>query len=116
MGLREGPLVGQLFKRNPEIVPLWEKMLSRHHADFLLCMLAARLNTESPVDWRARLPEITQPTLVIAGAEDKRFLDASRRLADAIPNARLEIIPNAGHMVNLEEPGRFNEVVMGFLT
>jgi pimeloyl-ACP methyl ester carboxylesterase len=115
MGLRNGPLVGNMFKRNPEMVPLWEAMLARHHADFLLCMLESRMNTESPVDWRSRLPEIKQPTLVIAGAQDARFIDASRRLAEMIPNARLEIISGAGHIVNLEEPERFNEIVSGFL-
>ena len=115
MGLRDGPLVGNMFERNPEIIPLWEAMLARHHADFLLCMMESRLNTESPVDWRSRLPEIKQPTLVIAGAQDSRFLDASRRLAQDIPDACLEIISGAGHMVNLEEPGKFNEVVLDFL-
>jgi pimeloyl-ACP methyl ester carboxylesterase len=113
MGLRDGPLVGNMFKRNPDVIPLWEEMLSRHHPDFLLCMLEARASTESPVDWRSRLPEIRQPTLVIAGAQDTRFLDASRHLTAAIPNARLEIISAAGHMINLEEVEKFNEV--GFL-
>ena len=121
MGLRDGPLVGNMFKRNPDIIPLWEAMLARHHADFLLCMMESRLNTESsagskgPIDWRSRLPEIRQPTLVVAGAQDSRFLDASRRLAEAIPNARLEIISGAGHMVNLEELDEFNRVVANFL-
>jgi pimeloyl-ACP methyl ester carboxylesterase len=116
MGLCDGPLVGNMFKRNPDIVPLWEKMLSRHRADFLLCMLESRLNTESPVNWRARLPEIAQPTLVVTGAQDARFIDAARHLAEAIPNARLEIISGAGHMVNLEEVEKFNGIVMDFLS
>jgi len=115
MGLRDGPFVDNMFKRNSEITPLWDAMLARHHVDFLLRMMESRMNTESSVDWRSRLPEITQPTLVIAGAKDSRFLDASRRLAEAIPNARLEIISGAGHMVNLEDVKRFNEVVLGFL-
>jgi pimeloyl-ACP methyl ester carboxylesterase len=115
LGLFDASFVGNMFRRNPNIEPLWRRMIARHDAHRILCMLNARLNTESPVDWRSRLKDIKQNTLVIAGAKDTRFLDASRHLTRDIPNARLEIISGAGHMVNLEEVERFNEVVMEFL-
>ena len=115
IGLFDGPFVDNMFRRNPQSESLWQRMIERHDAHRILCMLNARLKTESPVDWRSRLPEIRQPTLVVAGAQDTRFLDASRHLARDIPNSRLEIISGARHMVNLEEPEKFNEVVMGYL-
>jgi len=115
IGLIDGPFVANMFRRNPQSESLWQTMIERHDTHRILCMLNARLKTESPVDWRSRLPDISQPTLVVAGERDTRFLDASRHLARDIPNSRLEIISGAGHMVNLEEPERFNEVVTGFL-
>jgi len=115
IGLFDATFIGNMFRRNPDTKSLWQRMIDRHDAHRILCMLNARLNTESPVDWRSRLPQITQPTLVVAGAQDDRFLDASRHLARDIPNSRLEIISGASHMVNLEDAERFDGAVMGFL-
>jgi hypothetical protein len=33
-----------------------------------------------------------------------------------IPSAALNVFPNSGHTINIEEPGRFNSVVAEFLT
>jgi len=116
IGLLSGPLVDNIFKRNPESRPLWERMIARHNPDYLLCMMTARQTTPSPVNWRARLSEIKQPTLIIAGAQDSQLLDSGHYLNRNIPDSRLEIISGAGHMVNLEAPEEFNGVVLDFLT
>jgi pimeloyl-ACP methyl ester carboxylesterase len=115
IGMMKGPLVDNMFRRNPDIIPLWRELISRHHPDYLLSMLDGRLGTPSPTDWRSRLTELKQESLVIAGAQDVKFVDASRHLAQAIPNSRLELIKGAGHMVNLEDPAEFNIIVKRFL-
>lgn len=115
IGLKSGPLVGNIFKRNPDARELWEKMLKRHNPEFLRCMMQAREHTPPSENWRAKLRQVSQPTLIIAGAQDDRFLDASRYMHRAIPNARLEIIHGAGHMVNLEKPEEFNKALLTFL-
>jgi 2-succinyl-6-hydroxy-2,4-cyclohexadiene-1-carboxylate synthase len=48
--------------------------------------------------------EITCETLILAGELDSPYIDHGKRLARAIPNSRLEIIPNAGHAIHLEQP------------
>lgn len=59
---------------------------------------------------------ITAPTLVVAGVDDQVISAMeSKKLADAIPNAKLELIPGAGHLVALEKPGEFNSVLMQWL-
>jgi len=115
MGIRKGPLVGNIFKRNPASREVWEKMISRHNPDYLRCMMEARQASRPSENWRERLAGVTQPTLIIAGAQDKRFIDASRYMSRQIPDCRLEIISGAGHMVNLEKPDEFNEILMSFL-
>jgi pimeloyl-ACP methyl ester carboxylesterase len=56
-------------------------------------------------DVRDRVELIACPSLVISGSEDRMVpLRHAQYLASAIPNASLQIIPNAGHMVMLEEP------------
>lgn len=67
-------------------------------------------------DQRDRLREVAVPTLVICGAEDKPTPPAlSRELHEAIAASRLEMIPRAGHLTNLERPAAFNEAVERFL-
>lgn len=114
-GLTEGRLVENIFERNPDARPIWDRIIDRHNPDYLLQMMEARKNTESNVDWRSRLKEIKQKTLLIFGAEDKRFIDGAYHLDMAIPDTRLIIIKSAGHMVNLEKPAEFNNKVVEFL-
>lgn len=115
IGLLSGPLVDNIFKRNPESRRLWERMISRHNPDYLLCMMTARQATPSSVNWRAKLNEIRQPTLIIAGAQDSQFLDSAGYLHRNINNSRLDIISGAGHMVNLETPEEFNNTVLSLI-
>jgi 3-oxoadipate enol-lactonase len=42
-------------------------------------------------------------------------LSLSRSLAERLPNARFETIPNAGHIANLDNPQAFNPAVNAFL-
>ncbi|HLN27272.1 MAG TPA: alpha/beta fold hydrolase [Gemmataceae bacterium] len=62
------------------------------------------------------LAKITVPTLVIVGSEDAMTVPSmSETIAAGIKGSRLEIIPGAGHMSNLEKPDLFNSVVLSFL-
>ncbi len=59
---------------------------------------------------------VTVPTLVVVGADDRLTPPAmAKSIADAIPNARLAVIPAAGHLSNIEQPESFNEIVLAFL-
>ncbi len=52
-----------------------------------------------------QLVAVKQPTLVVCGAEDQMTpVRYAQYLSNFIPNARLRIIPGAGHMVMLEQP------------
>jgi 3-oxoadipate enol-lactonase len=55
------------------------------------------------------------PTLVVCGDRDRHNLPLSRDLAALLPRAELRLIADAGHVVNLEQPGAFNAVVRSFL-
>lgn len=66
-------------------------------------------------DTRELLPRVRVPTLLIWGDADKRApLSVGQAIGDAIPGARLEIIPGAGHLSNLERPTEFNRLVRDF--
>jgi pimeloyl-ACP methyl ester carboxylesterase len=62
------------------------------------------------------LPSIAVPTLVVVGEQDELTPPSeARRMADAIGGARLVVVPGAGHMVPMEAPAPFAEVLAGFL-
>jgi pimeloyl-ACP methyl ester carboxylesterase len=63
-----------------------------------------------------RLAEIRVPTLVLSGDADRLIPPAnSRRLAEAIPGARLVLVPDAGHCFPLERPEETLREVAKFL-
>ena len=67
-------------------------------------------------DSTSLLAEIGCPVLVLVGREDLvTTVEESRKMADAIPGARYEEIPDAGHLSNLENPEAFNRAVHRFL-
>lgn len=55
------------------------------------------------------------PVLVLVGAQDQPFLDASRRMADVIPGARLVVVPDAGHSPQFEAPEAWWSALQPFL-
>jgi 3-oxoadipate enol-lactonase len=68
-------------------------------------------------DFRAVLPRIGVPTLVIVGAEDIVTPPTdSELLAKNVPGASLVTIPAAGHLTNLESPDAFNAALEAFLS
>ena len=70
----------------------------------------------SRADSTPLLARITVPTLVITGSEDVIIRpDDARALARAIPNARLEMIEEAGHLPPIERPDVFNQTLLDFL-
>jgi len=93
----------------PERLREVNERLARMSADAFIG--AAR----SLVDWAGtaeRASSITTPTLVVYGDLDAPVLvDASRRLAELIPNASLAVIPESAHSPQWERPELFNRAL-----
>ena len=67
------------------------------------------------LDLRPVLPTISVPTLLLWGEDDRRSpLSAAETISDAIAGARLVVVPDAGHVSNMEQPERFNAEVRAF--
>jgi pimeloyl-ACP methyl ester carboxylesterase len=61
-------------------------------------------------------PPISCPALVMTGDEDYgNNADMSATIAAEIPNARLTILDGLRHMAMMEDPDRFNQVLVDFL-
>ncbi len=63
------------------------------------------------------LPDIEAPTLVLTGAKDVMTPPRlGEEMAEIIPNARLEILPEGSHTLPIDEPDRFNRLVEEFVS
>ena len=66
-------------------------------------------------DMRALLPGITQPALVIHGEHDQLApIAAARALAQALPGARLAVVPGAAHAPFVSDPERVGRSLVEF--
>jgi len=95
------------------IVDDWAMHVVRMHPDSvwnaLQCISLRR-------DLTSDLARVRVPTLVMVGAEDRaQPVAESEAIARAIPGAKLEVIPSAGHLSALERPREFNERLLKFV-
>jgi len=69
----------------------------------------------APRQW-TRLAEITHPTLLLWGREDKILpLDSSLHMLHQMPNAQLHVFPNCGHWCQVEAADAFERQIIDFL-
>lgn len=61
------------------------------------------------------LPSIGVPTLVVVGDRDEPFLAAADYMATTIPGAAKQVIADAGHACNIDQPKAFDAAVVDFL-
>jgi pimeloyl-ACP methyl ester carboxylesterase len=75
----------------------------------------ASLNRQSTVRAGERLPEFSKPALVAWSADDQFFpLEDGRRLASALPNARLEVIQGSRTFSMIDQPDALAELIIDF--
>jgi aminoacrylate hydrolase len=80
-------------------------------------VMLARIKALLAFDIDAKLPKITAPTLISASADDMLVpASCSKRLAERLPNATLDITPWGGHAMSVTDPDVFNSTVVEFLT
>jgi pimeloyl-ACP methyl ester carboxylesterase len=106
-------LAAATIKEQPAVVESVKQMIlqasRRGIAAALLGMAARPAATDL-------LPKIKVPTLLIVGQEDAiSTVDEMRGMAEKIPGASLEVIPNSGHMTTVENPAAVNKALAGFL-
>jgi len=70
----------------------------------------------SNFDFTAELPQLRVPALVLYGEDDKASShEENERLAALIPGGRFVAFPHARHLPNVEDPARFNAILLEWL-
>ena len=68
-------------------------------------------------DTHERLASVAHPCLIMTGDEDVLVPPANAQvLADRLPNARLVLLPGAGHCAHIQVPDAYNKAILDFLT
>lgn len=98
-----------LHTRRRDLVDAYLAMLRRAGAAQLITQNRAVM---ARADNRPLLPTVTCPLLAACGEADALTpLEHTREIAALAPQARLEVVPGAGHMLTLEQPERVNALL-----
>ena len=112
-GMLSKMLAPENYASDEELVEYVEDVMSTASLNGVVGALAAMRDR---VDSTPMLSEINVPVLIIHGADDQLIpLAEAEAMHQAIPNSELVIVPDAGHLPNLEQPDIFNDAVIDFL-
>jgi pimeloyl-ACP methyl ester carboxylesterase len=100
-------------REHPGLMASMEAMIARQRPE---AVAAAALGMSERPDRHHVLRSCTVPVLVITGSHDALMpLPTSQAMADALPNGRLVILEQTGHLSNLEATEAFNGTVREFV-
>jgi pimeloyl-ACP methyl ester carboxylesterase len=107
-------LVGKSTReKQPELVDRLRLQMSEESVDGIIGALEAMRDRP---DSTCLLAEISVPTLIVVGDEDVITPEKeARQLQTGIRGSRLEVIPGAGHLSNIERPAAFNAALSEFV-
>ena len=114
-GISSGPSRVQLQNKNQMVWEQFAAHLSEHSAvGSAYTLRHVQAERPSLYDLTDDLRAVTTPTLLVVGDEDESCLDVNLYLKRTMPYAGLSIFPKSGHLLNLEEPERFNSLIDEF--
>jgi pimeloyl-ACP methyl ester carboxylesterase len=107
-------LIGKSTReKQPDLVQRIRSIMARSTVDGIVGGLEAM---RTRADSTPLLAGIDVPALIVVGDEDAITpAKDARAMHEAIPNSRLEVIPEAGHLSNLERPAAFNTALSDFV-
>jgi len=110
-----GPARLQLQAKDPRGFAEFVRCFSEHSAlGSANTMLGYQARRPSLYDLTAEMARISAPLLIVAGDEDDATLEPGLLMKRTIPTAGLAVLPNSGHMTNLEDPAGFNRLLEDF--
>jgi 3-oxoadipate enol-lactonase len=109
-------VLGESYFNNP-LIPLFNLKSSRAGINTDASALRKLMKaTKERADFRQELQSVDKPPLIIHGEKDLLLpLHMARAVAQAIPGSRFEVIPGAGHTLNLEAAPQTTALILSFL-
>lgn len=111
-----GPSRVQYQNKDPRGWREFATQLAEHSATgSALTMRGIQKRRPSLFDLVERMRTVSAPALIMTGDEDWSCLEPALLMKRTIPTSALIVMPNAGHLINLEEPEAFNRHLADFL-
>jgi 3-oxoadipate enol-lactonase len=101
------------LKTKPQVVERIRQLISSSSPDSIAsaCLGLAFRRDSTPL-----LPQISVPTLIVAGSEDTLIpREQTQQIHQGVTDSRLVVVQECGHMINLEQPLEFQNRVLQFL-
>ena len=99
--------------KSPELVAQVQQWMNDCSAEGVVAGLLAMRDRK---DYVASLHRLDVPSLVVGAEHDMAVPpDHAKVLSEGLPQAELALVPEAGHMANLERSALFNKVLLNFL-
>lgn len=112
-GMLPKMMAAKTYDNDPELVEFVQEILASASLNGVVGALAAMRDR---IDSTPMLGDIDVPVMIIHGGDDTLIpVSEAQAMHDAIPDSELVVIPDAGHLPNLEQPDIFNDAVIDFL-
>lgn len=106
-------LAPQAYRNRPDLV---EQVRAIMRSTSVEGIVGDQMGMLERADSTPLLAQIDKPVLIVHGADDRLIPVAeAQAMHAAIKTSRLQIIADAGHLVNLEQPAQFNAAVRAFI-
>lgn len=101
------------YVQRPELVQRVGEIMQQTSLEGILGDL---MGMKSRQDSTPTLSLVEKPTLILHGSDDQLIPPGEAvAMQKAISGARLQLLPDAGHLLNMEQPQQFNQAVREFL-
>lgn len=114
-----GPAAAELFLRTVLGAAAYDRMPRAYQERAKAKWAAIRADSHALISYLPRYAELSTvavPVLLLGGERSAPYFRPTlEALLGALPNARLEVIAGAGHMLHAEAHRRFTEVVLAFV-
>ncbi|NKC14150.1 MAG: alpha/beta fold hydrolase [Gammaproteobacteria bacterium] len=112
-----GPARVQFQNKDPRGWAEFRDMLAEHSlTGAALTLRGVQKERPSLFDLEEPMRNLSVPTLIMTGDEDEPCLMPAIFMKRTIRSAALQVLPNSGHTINLEEPALFNAALAEFIT
>lgn len=102
------------YERNPTLVARVRQIMEESSQQGII---GAQEGMRDRPDSTRLLREIRQPVIILHGADDQIIpVQEAEAMQHAIADSQLEVLPESGHLLNMEQPEMFNASVRGFIS
>lgn len=101
------------FKQHPSFDAIFQQRSQQQPAELAKCLRGMSTGRQ-PSGW-AQLATHRHPLLLLVGDGDRKFVTINQAMASLTPTAQLHIIPDSGHVIQVEQPDAMAKQIAAFL-